>query len=147
MKTRSNLVGVASSVMVLLLAYAVDLGLNALREYSGRSFDFRTAIAGQLGLVLLFGLLLVAFQTVLVHLRPDRWLFWVCIGLGAIVFVPFCRLPLCGHSRHSQLVEYCAALAVHVHRCRCRAVDRRQPSVPPRPGLTSRLHQPDSQYQ
>lgn len=89
MKTRSNLVGVASSVMVLLLAYAVDLGLNALREYSGRSFDFRTAIAGQLGLVLLFGLLLVAFQTVLVHLRPDRWLFWVCIGLGAIVFVPF----------------------------------------------------------
>lgn len=89
MKTRSNLVGLVSMIMVLLLAYAVDLGLNGLREYGGRSFDFRTTIAGQLGLVLLFGLLLVAFQTVMVHLKPARWLFWACIALGIAVFIPF----------------------------------------------------------
>lgn len=89
MKTHANQIALSSALLFIALAYGVDWAIAGLRQYGGTTFDFRTAIAGQLGLALVFGFLVVAFQTVLVHLKPTRTVFGLVAGLGALLLLTY----------------------------------------------------------
>ncbi|MCW5876939.1 MAG: hypothetical protein KIS85_08675 [Anaerolineales bacterium] len=89
MRSKIQFVGLAGPIILLSLAYGMDSALSSLRQYAGATFDFRNAIWGQFGLVLFFGFMLVGLQTMLVHIKPARWLLWVYVGLGCFVLFPF----------------------------------------------------------
>lgn len=89
MKDGSSLINLISSLAILIIAAWLNRLLDSLREYTGATFDFRSGVLGQLGLALLFGLLLVAFvQIAFVLRRPAVWVFGVYIALALLTFLP-----------------------------------------------------------
>ncbi|MEX2162311.1 MAG: hypothetical protein WD751_10415 [Anaerolineales bacterium] len=89
MKNRSNLISLILPIVILVIAVFLDRAVDSLKKYAGTTFDFRPTIWAQLGLALLFALLIVAlFQVVLVRGRPAPWVFSIHIALAIIVFLP-----------------------------------------------------------
>ncbi len=76
MKANPNTLNLISAALFLLIAFGLDKATDALRKNAGATFDFQPSLWGQLGFVLLFGLLVFSFILItFVYLTPDRWVY------------------------------------------------------------------------
>jgi hypothetical protein len=88
MKNRTNLIALASPLILLLIAIWFDRLDDALRTYAGLTFDFASTIGARLGLTLVYGLLLTVFlYTALVKNSPDLRTFWFYVGLATLALL------------------------------------------------------------
>lgn len=88
MKNRTKLIALTSPLILLLIAIWFDGLDDALRTYAGATFDFGSSIGAQLGLTMVYGLLLTVFlYSALVKNLPDRRTFWLYVGLATLALL------------------------------------------------------------
>lgn len=80
MKAKPNILVIFSAFTFLFISFVFDNWDLSLRRYAGQTFDFSLTIPAQLGITLVFTLLLVGLVLIaLVYREPDRWVYYVAL--------------------------------------------------------------------
>jgi len=90
MKAKPNIIVIFSAFAFLFISFVFDNWDLSLRRYAGQTFDFSLTISAQLGITLVFTLLIVGLVLIaLVYQEPDRWVYYVALVVSLTLPIPF----------------------------------------------------------